>query len=141
MKFSSVLRFRPAQAVRAYQSLDIPYRAVYVYPKTGLTGIYQFPNPRPRLLRLYYETEKLVQEFPETSVYRQAIEGICKHRAQIVKDNEEIDAIEQKLGGGLIEEILIQAGEEYKLASQMLEWKVWEKLEEEAPEGTWDPQF
>ncbi|KAK7208130.1 ETC complex I subunit conserved region-domain-containing protein [Myxozyma melibiosi] len=114
------------------------YRSTYLNKQTGLTGIFEFPEPRPRLLRLYAETNELLQHFPETSVYRQSVEGINKHRYEIVKTTDSIVEIEQKLGGGLIEEILIQAGEEFQLAQKMLEWKVWEPLEEEAPEGTWD---
>ncbi|KAK9338462.1 hypothetical protein LIPSTDRAFT_111403 [Lipomyces starkeyi NRRL Y-11557] len=106
--------------------------------KTGLTGIYEFPNPRPRLLRLYQETERLLKEFPEDSVYRKSVEGICKFRSQVVKEITDVEEIEQKVGGGLIEELLIQAGEEYRLAEHLLKWKAWEKLEEEPPEGTWD---
>lgn len=108
--------------------------------QTGLTGIFEFPNPRPRLLRIYAETNELLKQFPETSVYRQSVEGINKHRYEIVKTTDTVVDIEQKIGGGLIEEILIQAGEEYALAKKMLEWKAWEPLEETAPEGTWESQ-
>ncbi|KAJ8098768.1 ETC complex I subunit conserved region-domain-containing protein [Lipomyces tetrasporus] len=138
MKFTRVLRMRPAVALRDFERMNIPYRAGPENAKTGLTGIYEFPNPRPRLLRLYQETERLLKEFPEDSVYRKSVEGICKLRSQVIKDNTEVEEIEQKIGGGLIEELLIQAGEEYRLAEHLLKWKAWEKLEEEPPSGVWD---
>ncbi|KAK9356672.1 ETC complex I subunit conserved region-domain-containing protein [Lipomyces doorenjongii] len=138
MKFTRILRMRPAIALRDFERMNIPYRAGPESAKTGLTGIYEFPNPRPRLLRLYTETERLLKEFPEDSVYRKSVEGICKFRSQVVKEITDVEEIEQKIGGGLIEELLIQAGEEYRLAEHLLKWKAWEKLEEEPPEGTWD---
>ncbi|KAK9448176.1 ETC complex I subunit conserved region-domain-containing protein [Limtongia smithiae] len=137
MRASRVLSMRPT-TVRLAGRLQIPYRTDATQKSTGLTGIYEFPNPRPRLLRLYYETDRLLQEFPESSVYRKSVEGINKHRAAIVEANTEVFDIEQKIGGGLIEEILIQAGEEYILAQKLLQWKAWEKLEDEPPVGVWE---
>ncbi|KAK9237373.1 ETC complex I subunit conserved region-domain-containing protein [Lipomyces kononenkoae] len=138
MKFTRVLRMRPSVVLRDIERMNIPYRSGSENANTGLTGIYEFPNPRPRLLRLYQETERLLKEFPEDSVYRKSVEGVCKFRSQVVKDVTDVEEIEQKIGGGLIEELLIQAGEEYRLAEHLLKWKAWEKLEEEPPEGVWD---
>jgi NADH dehydrogenase (ubiquinone) 1 alpha subcomplex subunit 5 len=104
----------------------------------GLTGIYQHPNPRPALIALYEATLKELQDkHPKDSVYRQSIENLTAHRKQIVEDNEVSEVIENKIGAGLIEEVVIQAHEELELAKKMSEWKPWEELEEKPLEDQW----
>ncbi|KAL9601469.1 MAG: hypothetical protein Q9219_002535, partial [cf. Caloplaca sp. 3 TL-2023] len=44
--------------------------------------------------------------------------------------------IEDKIGGGLIEEIIQVAEGEHKLVDAMLESRPWEQLEEKPPQGT-----
>ncbi|KAK9477296.1 ETC complex I subunit conserved region-domain-containing protein [Lipomyces japonicus] len=117
--------------------IEIPYRA-NSGNKTGVTGIYEYPESQPRLQRLYFETLRLLEKFPEDSVYRKAVEGLTKHRAAIVESAKSREEIEKKIGGGLIEEILIQAGEEFRLAQNLLKWKAWEPLEEKPPKGVWE---
>ncbi|KAL5119156.1 hypothetical protein ACEQ8H_002863 [Pleosporales sp. CAS-2024a] len=50
---------------------------------------------------------------------------------------EAISELESKLGAGLIEEVIQVAEGEHKLVDKMIESKVWEPLEEPAPEGQW----
>lgn len=45
--------------------------------------------------------------------------------------------IENRIGGGLIEEILIQANQELDLVKKMAEWKPWEELEEKPLDDQW----
>lgn len=105
---------------------------------TGITGIYQHPNPRPALLAVYNATLKeLESSFPKTSVYRQSVENTITARKAIVEQNEVTEIIESKIGAGLIEEILIQAGDEYDLVKKMAEWKPWEELEEKPLADQW----
>ncbi|RPA85251.1 hypothetical protein BJ508DRAFT_412040 [Ascobolus immersus RN42] len=49
----------------------------------------------------------------------------------------QIHQIEEKIAGGLIEEIIHQGMEEIKVIEAMKEYKPWEDLEETAPEGQW----
>lgn len=106
---------------------------------TGITGLYQHPNPRPALIAVYNATLKELQNsFPKDSVYRQSVENITKARKQIVEDNEVSEVIEKQIGNGLIEEILIQAGEEYELVKKMAEWKPWEDLQEKPLADQWE---
>jgi NADH dehydrogenase (ubiquinone) 1 alpha subcomplex subunit 5 len=48
-----------------------------------------------------------------------------------------VQDIERKIGAGLIEEIVEVAEGELKLVETMQKSKVWEDLEDKAPEGQW----
>jgi NADH dehydrogenase (ubiquinone) 1 alpha subcomplex subunit 5 len=48
-----------------------------------------------------------------------------------------ISDLESRLGAGLIEEVIQVAEGEHKLVETMVQAKVWEPLEEQAPEGQW----
>jgi len=53
-------------------------------------------------------------------------------------ESAQISEIEDKIGAGLIEEIIQVAQGELRLVETMKEAKVWEELEEKAPEGQWE---
>lgn len=127
MRFTRVLK----------QAEEVLVRAASGYP-TGLTGLYQHPNPRPALIALYNHTLSVLdKKFPKESVYKQSVEAMTKNRLKIVQDEEITENIENKIGGGLIEEIVIQAHEELNLAHELAELKVWEELEEKPLEDQW----
>lgn len=127
MRFTRVLR----------QAEEVLVRAASGNP-TGLTGIYQHPNPRPALISLYKHTLKFLdKEFPADSVYKQSVANMTKNRLQIVEENEITEQIENKIGGGLIEEIVIQANDELTLAKELAQLKVWEQLEEKPLDDQW----
>lgn len=48
-----------------------------------------------------------------------------------------VSTIEEKIGCGQFEEVLVQAQNELSLTKKMLEWKPWEKLMQEAPANQW----
>ncbi|CAA9961625.1 hypothetical protein CFE70_005032 [Pyrenophora teres f. teres 0-1] len=50
---------------------------------------------------------------------------------------EAISELENRLGAGLIEEVIQVAEGEHKLVDAMVAAKIWEPLEEPAPEGQW----
>lgn len=127
MRFTRVLR----------QAEEVLVKAASGYP-TGLTGLYQHPNPRPALIALYNHTlDFLKTEFPANSVYRQSVEALTKNRLQIVESEEIRENIESKIGSGLIEEVVVQAHEELTLAKELAKLKVWEELEEPPLEDQW----
>ncbi|ODV67781.1 NADH-ubiquinone oxidoreductase [Hyphopichia burtonii NRRL Y-1933] len=127
MRYTSVLR----------QAEQVLVRAASGYP-TGLTGLYQHPNPRPALISLYNHTLKVLnQKYPQQSVYRQSVEALTRNRLNVVENNEITEEIENKIGGGLIEEILIQANDELNLVNELAELKVWEELEEKPLDDQW----
>jgi len=105
---------------------------------TGLTGIRTHPNPRPALIELYKSTlNYLGDKLPDESVYKKSTQNFTKKRLEIVESNEDVSIIEAKIGNGLIEELLIQANDEFELAKKMSEWKPWEELEEKPLEDQW----
>ncbi|KAI5926719.1 ETC complex I subunit conserved region-domain-containing protein [Camillea tinctor] len=50
---------------------------------------------------------------------------------------DQIEEIENKIGGGLIEEVIQMAESELKLVDIMREYEVWKPLEEKPAEGQW----
>jgi NADH dehydrogenase (ubiquinone) 1 alpha subcomplex subunit 5 len=133
MRFTALLK----QAADVAGKTPVLIRAAKGNP-TGLTGIYQHPNPRPALISLYKATlQELSERFPADSIYRQSVENLTKSRLAIVESNEVIEKIENQIGCGLIEEVVIQANEELELLKKMAEWKVWEPLQEQPLEDQW----
>lgn len=52
---------------------------------TGLTGLWTHATPRSTLLYLYGTTLSKLQSIPETSMYRQSVEAVTKHRMSLVE--------------------------------------------------------
>lgn len=127
MRFTSVLR----------NAEEVLIKAASGNP-TGLTGIYQHPNPRPALIALYNHTLTVLDnKFPKDSIYKQSVEALTKNRMKVVHEEEITENIENKIGGGLIEEIVIQAHEELNLANELSLVKCWEELEEKPLDDQW----
>lgn len=131
MLFSKVLR----QAVAGGRQ-PVLIRAGEGLP-TGITGIYKHPNPVPSLVAIYNATLKELDGIPDSSIYKQSVINFTKERLNIVSSESVVENIENKIGCGLIEEVLIQANEEFELVKKMKEWKVWEGLEEKPLEDQW----
>ncbi|KAG0197410.1 hypothetical protein BGX28_009104 [Mortierella sp. GBA30] len=108
---------------------------------TGIYGLPVHPDPRPQLITLYNDTLKTLEKFPEHAVYRQATAALTNHRLNVVKGTEDIAKIEETIDAGQIEEVVVQAVEELKLAGKMLEWKPWEALETPAPKDQWNYKY
>lgn len=105
---------------------------------TGIAGLYQHPNPRPALITLYKHTLNILEnKFPKESIYKQSVESLTRNRLKIVEEEEITENIENKIGGGLIEEIIIQAHDELDLAHELSHLKCWEELEEKPLEDQW----
>lgn len=52
---------------------------------TGLCGLLTHAAPRPTLVYLYSTTLEKLQAIPPSSLYRQSVEGLTKHRLNIVE--------------------------------------------------------
>ncbi|KAK2613555.1 hypothetical protein N8I77_000462 [Diaporthe amygdali] len=62
-----------------------PVRFLEPGAPTGLTGLHANPSPRSTLLYLYSSTLDKLKVIPETSVYRQSVEAVTKHRMSLVQ--------------------------------------------------------
>ncbi|KAI1818477.1 ETC complex I subunit conserved region-domain-containing protein [Poronia punctata] len=65
-----------------------PARYLEAGNPTGLTGLYTHSSPRSSLLYLYSTTLDKLKQFPESSLYRQSVEAVTKHRMSIVEATE-----------------------------------------------------
>jgi NADH dehydrogenase (ubiquinone) 1 alpha subcomplex subunit 5 len=107
---------------------------------TELTGLAVHPAPLQALTETYGKTLSFLQTLPSESVYRQATQALTENRLEAVKkvqnfhqdavnsgDREKVESIigelELEIDAGQIEEVVIQANDELKLAAKMLEWK------------------
>ncbi|TFK77060.1 hypothetical protein BDN72DRAFT_807434 [Pluteus cervinus] len=106
---------------------------------TGYTGLAVHPNPLPELIKTYESTLNVLASIPSTSVYRQGVEAFTQRKLKIVQEAQgDVASAEKQLDEGQIEESLDIASDELKLASQMVEWKAWEPLEEKPEPGQWE---
>ncbi|RHZ74132.1 hypothetical protein Glove_227g95 [Diversispora epigaea] len=105
---------------------------------TGLFGLAVHPNPKSHLIKTYRRTLETLTQIPPTAVYRQATEALTQHRLSIIESSDNIKEIENRIGAGIIEEIIWQAEDELKLIAKVKEWKIWEPLEELPPPGQWE---
>jgi NADH dehydrogenase (ubiquinone) 1 alpha subcomplex subunit 5 len=55
---------------------------------TGLTGLHTHPSPRSTLLYHYTSTLTKLKQVPESSVYRQSVEGLTRHRLRIIEESK-----------------------------------------------------
>lgn len=62
-----------------------PVRFLEPGAPTGLTGLFANPSPRSTLLYLYSSTLDRLRAVPETSLYRQSVEAVTKHRMSLVE--------------------------------------------------------
>ncbi|KAF8707753.1 ETC complex I subunit conserved region, partial [Rhizoctonia solani] len=106
---------------------------------TGIYGVAVHPDPLPVLRKTYESTLSILSQMPSHAVYRQGTEALLKHRLDLIeKSKGDATQVENALGEGQIEEILMSAEDELSLAGKMLEWKPWEPLEVKPAPGQWD---
>lgn len=82
---------------------------------TGLALVDVEPFPRLKLMKLYYMALDEYKELPDVYRYKFLSAEQTKYRMKIVDENLNVRAIEEKIGRGMIEELIIQAHHELKL--------------------------
>jgi NADH dehydrogenase (ubiquinone) 1 alpha subcomplex subunit 5 len=97
---------------------------------TGIVGLEVVPNAREVLISLYRETLKAVEPIPTTAQYRKSVEALTQHRLKVCTEEEDWEKIEEKIQGGQVEELIVQAQDELQLIPKMAEWKPWEVPED-----------
>uniref|UniRef100_A0A7S2S4N5 Uncharacterized protein n=1 Tax=Mucochytrium quahogii TaxID=96639 RepID=A0A7S2S4N5_9STRA len=90
-------------------------QAARIKPTTGIVGLPVVPNAREVLTELYTKTLDNIKEYPKENTYRTSVEQITNFRLKVVKENEDIDTIEETIDCGQVEELIEQAEEELDL--------------------------
>ncbi|XP_039184223.1 NADH dehydrogenase [ubiquinone] 1 alpha subcomplex subunit 5 [Crotalus tigris] len=104
---------------------------------TGLVGLAVYNNPHERLKILYTKILGILETMPQDAAYRKYTEKLTNERFDIVKAEPDVRKLENKLNAGQIEEVILQAENEFSLAKKMLKYRPWEPLVEEPPENQW----
>uniref|UniRef100_A0A6I8N870 NADH dehydrogenase [ubiquinone] 1 alpha subcomplex subunit 5 n=1 Tax=Ornithorhynchus anatinus TaxID=9258 RepID=A0A6I8N870_ORNAN len=104
---------------------------------TGLVGLAVCATPHERLRILYTKILDALEHIPQNAAYRKYTEQITNEKLQMVKEERDVQKLEDRLQGGQIEEVIEQAESELNLARKMLQWKPWEPLVEEPPANQW----
>ncbi len=126
---------------------------------TNLTRMEVARNPAHSLGVYYSKTLRALAKMPADYPYRKYTEEVRYHRggcvrvlvlqyyfspfqilsarAALIKSVSDPRELEEKIGCGQIEEVIIQAENELELARKLLEVKAWEPLVEEPKENQW----
>lgn len=65
-------------------------------------------NPHYELTTLYGRILRAVEKMPETAAYRKYTEDIVKSRLAAVESEKDVAKLEEKIGMGQIEEVIMQ---------------------------------
>nr|BAN21154.1 NADH dehydrogenase, putative [Riptortus pedestris] len=104
---------------------------------TGLTGLEVAKNPVHTLNNLYSKLLRALDKMPKDAAYRKHTEEIVNKRVAIVNEAKSVKEIEEKINAGLVEEVIVQAENELRLARNFAYSKPWEPLVSRPPEGQW----
>ncbi|EUB61609.1 NADH dehydrogenase [ubiquinone] 1 alpha subcomplex subunit [Echinococcus granulosus] len=104
---------------------------------TNLAGLAVAKAPHASLKAAYKRILDIVKMMPETAAYRVHTEKVVSERLALVEKTPNVSDLEKKIDCGQIEEVIVQARNEYELAKNMLKWKPWEPLVQEAPPNQW----
>lgn len=104
---------------------------------TGLVGLAVCETPHERLRILYTKIIDVLDQMPTNAAYRKYTEQITNEKLGMVKAEPDVKKLEERLQGGQIEEVILQAENELSLARKMMQWKPWEPLVEEPPANQW----
>ncbi|XP_006060638.1 NADH dehydrogenase [ubiquinone] 1 alpha subcomplex subunit 5 isoform X2 [Bubalus kerabau] len=111
--------------------------AGFLKKTTGLVGLAVCETPHERLKILYTKILDVLGHIPKNAAYRKYTEQITNEKLSMVKAEPDVKKLEERLQGGQIEEVILQAENELSLARKMIQWKPWEPLVEEPPASQW----
>ena len=93
---------------------------------TNLVGLAVRPDALPALQSTLSKTLGALSasSIPSHSVYRQSVETSVKHKLSVIENAKgDVAAVENQLGEGQIEEVLVSAETELGLVGKMAEWQ------------------
>ena len=95
---------------------------------TGIAYLDVEPFPRMKLMKLYHLALDELRELPDVYGYKFLSQELTRYRMKVVDEHQSIRAIEDKIGYGMIEELIMAAHNELKLLRIMAAWKPWNTL-------------
>lgn len=101
---------------------------------TGIVGLPVEPNAKAFLISLYSQTLDALEPVPPSSEYRKSVEALVKERLAVVESEDELAAIEAKIGGGQVEQLIEQAKDELKLIPTLIAARAFDPYDGTAPE-------
>ncbi|CAG2115334.1 unnamed protein product, partial [Medioppia subpectinata] len=104
---------------------------------TGLTGLLVSRTPHYTLTKTYNKILKNLRKMPEEYAYKRYTVQTINDRLAVVQKEKEIPVIEEKIGCGCVEELIVQAENELLLTKRLLDTKAWEPLVAKAPQNQW----
>ena len=116
---------RPAVGVAAARGIK---------QSTHIVGLAVEPNAKPILVSLYNKTLAAIEPVPAASDYRKYVEGVTKERLAVVESTDDLDAIEQKIGCGQVEQLIQQAEDELRLIPALLAARAFDPYDGSPPE-------
>jgi len=92
---------------------------------TGIPGIPVIPRSREILIKMMERYLEDITILPADSPYRVYMSKFVQHRLDICRATEDVFEIEDKIGMGQIEELIMAQENEHKLIALMNEHKPW----------------
>merc|ERR1712072_21107 len=97
---------------------------------TGIVGVEADPNAPETLRHLLKQILREVKVIPEAAQYRVSVEVMANERLAVVSKDISPEQMEEEIGQGQLEELILHAKDELSLIPKMAEWKPWD-----VPEG------
>ncbi|XP_015919508.1 NADH dehydrogenase [ubiquinone] 1 alpha subcomplex subunit 5-like [Parasteatoda tepidariorum] len=104
---------------------------------TQLTGLAVSKHPHRVLTQLYNKILRSLENIPKEAAYRQHTSKLVQERLALVTSEPDVAKLEEKINGGQVEELILQAEKELMLTRKMITWKPWQNLETEVPANQW----
>mmetsp|Transcript_7702 Transcript_7702/g.23313 ORF Transcript_7702/g.23313 Transcript_7702/m.23313 type:complete len:121 (-) Transcript_7702:1023-1385(-) len=99
-------------------------RSVTLVPGTP-TGFAKEEGTREKLIELYKATLEELKTLPEKSAYKRNVEKVTAYRLKVVESKDGDEQVEDKIGSGKLEELMLQANEESSLMADMKKEEPW----------------
>lgn len=141
---SDEVNVNPNEGVKLYVEEQLKHWSAIPWPKEYINTVDNYPkqmkeildaNKAPRIAGTTDEAAKQYGQEVELAEKEPVDEWVIQLEPDI--SAEQVQEIEQKIGEGLLEEVVEQAWAESRCAQAMLEDKVWEPLEVSPVEGQW----
>lgn len=100
-------------------AFDNPYLDTENSRPSLRTMQYQEPFPRRKLKELYITALDRLKDLPASANYRIFMEELTRYRLKVVEDNESIDAIEETIGYGKVDDLIKAANNELTCIEHM----------------------